>query len=210
MVLLPLEKVEKLQASDEIMFNLATKADKKVAILEVGKLLKEIGLLEADTNQEKIITTYQRSIQGRLQNYLHTNHKEKDEIVLNEEILSYYKNLDDEELAEIAQTGRKDFIKYSCIVLTFVEQINALKISEQGEAYRIAVNKLDHQRTQVHNSCLDDIKIIDRLTKIDKLQPFVSKSITDPNRTDYAAAIIKLCYYKVIEEMDAFRVSEDK
>lgn len=202
MVLLPLEKVEKLQASDEIMFNLATKADKKVAILEVGKLLKEIGLLEDDSNQEKIITTYQKSSQSRLQNYLHTNHKEKDEILLNEEILSYYENLDDKELAEIAQTGRKDFIKYSCIVLTFVEQINALKMSEQGEAYRIAVNKIDHKRTQVHDSCLNDIKIIDRLSRMDKLQPFISKSIANPNRTDYAAAIIKLCYRKMITELD--------
>ena len=204
MALSPLEKVEKLQASDEIMFNLTTLADKEKAILEVGKLFNEIGLLEDGPSQEKILASYQQSIQRRLQNYLRTQRKEKDEVVLNETILSFYENLGDKdpEKTQLGRTCRQDFIKYSCIVLSFSEQMNALRMSKKNDDYQTEAKRINHQRTQVHNSCLDDIKIIDRFTKIDKLQPFVSKSITVPNRTDYAAAIIKLCYRKVIEEMD--------
>lgn len=205
MALAPLEKVEKLEASDEIIFNLATLADKEKAILEVGELFKEIGLLEDGASHKEIIAAYQESIQRRLQNYLQTQRKEKEEVVLNEAILSFYENLGDKdsEKTQLARTCRQNFIKYSCIVLSFSEQMNALRMSKKNDDYQTEAKIIDHQRTQVHNNCLDDIKIIDRLTKIDKLQAFVSKSITAPNRTDYAAAIIKLCYRKVIEEMDA-------
>ena len=77
MALAPLEKVEKLEASDEIIFNLATLADKEKAILEVGELFKEIGLLEDGASHKEIIAAYQESIQRRLQNYLQTQRKEK-------------------------------------------------------------------------------------------------------------------------------------
>ena len=80
--------------------------------------------------------------------------------------------------------------------------MNALREVKKGEEYREAFKRIDQHRSHVHDACLDDIKLISRLASQVGRTNFVKTRLAVPNRTDYGAAIVKLCYCQMMEELD--------
>lgn len=204
MSLSSLEKVEKLKKIDEIIFDLKPDLLQDKAFSEIGKIMIELAMIK-NNNKEEIVQAYKRDVSYRLHQYLKNNKQEKNEVILCESTLKHYEKLEreDPEVAELAQTCRQDFIKYNCIVLSFNNQINALRKTKKGEQYREATKRIDNKRTEVHNSCLADLKIINRISKMEDLRPFIETSLVKPTRTDYGAAIIKLCYNRTISALNS-------
>ena len=204
MSLSSLEKVEKLKKIDEIIFDLKPDLLQDKAFSEIGKIMIELAMIK-NNNKEEIVQAYNRDVSYRLHQYLKNNKQEKNEVILCESTLRHYEKLkrEDPEVAELAQTCRQDFIKYSCIVLSFNNQINALRKTKKGEQYREAAKRIDNKRTEVHNSCLADLKIINRISKMENLKPFIETNLVKPTRTDYGAAIIKLCYNRMISTLNS-------
>ena len=192
-----LEKVAKLKVADKIMFNLATSSNKEEQISTVGKLLEEIGLLNSISDRKETVSIYQQNVSQRLQAYLKETQQEEVNLVFNESVLAHYARADQDD-AEIVRALYQDFHSYGLIVLSFVNEVNALRAVKKGEEYRLAFGRIDRKRTQIHNDCLADIKLIERLADYDGIGPFVETKINQPNRTDYGAAIVKLCYRKMI------------
>lgn len=202
MTLSSLERVEKLKRVDEIIFNLKPELPQDKEFSVVGEILIELGMI-TDNNKQEIIHAYKTDIGQRLQRYLESTKEEENKVILHEDVLQYYEALGkgDLEIAEIVQACRQDFIKYSCIVLSFDNQINALRETKQNDEYREAAKFIDHKRTEVHNNCLANLRIINRISKLERKNPFIETSIVSPTRTDYGAAVVKLCYNKMINTL---------
>ncbi|QNQ80204.1 DUF3232 domain-containing protein [Lactobacillus sp. PV034] len=195
-----LEKVNKLKEADKIAFNLEQVEDKKLALRQLGQVLNEAGLVQVGAAEAEIITVYQQNVEQRLQDYLKSTHEEADKLVLNEAVLAHYQKADSED-AELVQSYKENLITYSLIVLTFANEVNALRASKNGSEYREAFERLDRHRTNVHDACLFDIKVINQMALQDGVGQFVVTELTKPNRTDYGAAIVKLCYRGMVAQL---------
>lgn len=125
--------------------------------------------------------------------------KTKHNIDFNMKTLDHYKNDPDEDIRDLATTCVDDFKKYAGIVLRFDDKMQAVKQEKSGQEYREYASKLDKQRRMIHNNCLNDIEIINRLANNDHLPPFVSYDGDKNalNRTDYGNAILKQCYEEI-------------
>ena len=199
-----LEKVAKLKVADKIMFNLPANSNREEQISTVGKLLEEIGLLNSISGRKEIVSIYQHNVSQRLEAYLKQTQQEEANLVFNESVLAHYASADQDD-AEIVRALYQDFHSYSLIVLSFAKEVNALRAIKKGEEYRLAFGRIDRKRTQIHNDCLADIKLIERLADQDGIGPFVETKSNQPNRTDYWASIVKLCFQEMASELDNFR-----
>lgn len=115
----------------------------------------------------------------------------------NMDTLTNYQNDPDDLKADLANTCLDDFKKYGKIVTTFDDQMNTWKQEKTATDYKQAVAKLDHDRRLVHDNCLNDINIINRMAKKDGIKPFVICNDPNPNRTDIGNAIIAQCYENI-------------
>lgn len=185
------QQIEKLSKVDQIMFSAYQTREPQDEVLKAGRLLCELSLLEEkDADKvDKIIDAYNKNVFDQIQKIT----RNKKTAVLNMQTLNHYEDSDDELEADLAKNCRVNFKKYAQIVLRFDDKIDAWRKEESGEKYRQLVHDLDSRRTSIHNDCLSDIKVINRMAEQDGLEPLVEyyNGIT---RTDIGTAIIKQYY----------------
>lgn len=112
--------------------------------------------------------------------------------------LQHYQDSSDDMEKDLADTCQKDFADYGKIVTTFSQQTAEWKEEKSADEYRQLVGGLDHKRREIHNNCLHDIDILNRLAKADGLSAFAVAS-GSANRTDFGNAIIEQCYENVFK-----------
>lgn len=121
--------------------------------------------------------------------------------------LKHYQNSSDELDQETAQTTLKDFKDYAKIVSTFDQQMNTWKQELSGQDYRENVGSLDSQRRRIHNQCLSDISILNKMAEMDNLPPF-SNATKDTPRQDVGQAIIAYGFESVVNNEQAIMPSK--
>ena len=86
--------------------------------------------------------------------------------------------------------------QYAQIVLRFDDQLSTWKVEKSADDYRRAFADLDSKRTMIHNNCLHDIKILNRMAESAQpaLTPFAVIT-PEMNRTNIGNGILKQ-YYK--------------
>lgn len=108
--------------------------------------------------------------------------------------LNHYLNSDDEFEKSLAEDVKDDFAKYTKIVLTFDDKMNTWREETSGEEYRRNVSKLDKDRRLLHDNCLHDIDIINRMAKADGLEPFADFDVNNANRRSIGDLILEQHY----------------
>lgn len=112
----------------------------------------------------------------------------------NMQTLNHYLNSDDEFEKSLAEDVKTDFAKYTKIVLTFDDKMNVWREETSGEEYRRNVSKLDKDRRLLHDNCLHDIDIINRMAKADGLEPFADFDVNNANRREVGDLILEQHY----------------
>lgn len=112
----------------------------------------------------------------------------------NMQTLNHYLNSDDEFEKSLAEDVKDDFAKYTKIVLTFDDKMNTWREEKSGEDYRRNVSKLDKDRRLLHDNCLHDIDIINRMAKADGIEPFADFDVNNTNRRDIGDLILEQHY----------------
>ena len=121
--------------------------------------------------------------------------------------LNHYLNSDDEFEKSLAEDVKDDFAKYTKIVLTFDDKMNVWREEKSGEDYRRNVSKLDKDRRLLHDNCLHDIDIINRMAKADGLEPFADFDVKNTNRREVGDLILEQHYENM--QNDAFQINND-
>lgn len=125
----------------------------------------------------------------------------------NMQTLNHYLNSDDEFEKSLAADVKDDFAKYTKIVLTFDDKMNTWREEKSGEDYRRNVSKLDKDRRLLHDNCLHDIDIINRMAKADSLEPFADFDVKNTNRRDIGDLILTQHYENL--QTDLSQVNND-
>lgn len=112
----------------------------------------------------------------------------------NMQTLNHYLNSDDEFEKSLAEDVKDDFAKYTKIVLTFDDKMNTWREEKSGEDYRRNVSKLDKDRRLLHDNCLHDIDIINRMAKADGIEPFADFDVNNANRREVGDLILEQHY----------------
>ena len=178
------QEIEKLKKVDEIMFNLQNSTDPQKALLQAGEFLKGLNLIDDQTNIEGIIQTYTDNLHKQLAKII-----QRKAVSFNWTTLEYLRKYADEDGIQVEE----HFKEYALIVLRFNDQLTAWRNEMDGQNYRILAQNLDHERSNIHDFCLMDIKLLDRLANINKQESFVMSQQTNPDRTDFGQAIVKAC-----------------
>ena len=178
------QEIEKLKKVDEIMFNLQNSTDPQKALLQAGEFLKGLKLIDDQTNIEGIIQTYTDNLHKQLAKII-----QRKAVSYNWTTLEYLRKYADEDGIQVEE----HFKEYALIVLRFNDQLTAWRNEMDGQNYRILAQNLDHERSNIHDFCLMDIKLLDRLANINKQESFVMSQKTNPDRTDFGQAIVKAC-----------------
>ena len=126
----------------------------------------------------------------------------------NMQTLNHYLNSDDEFEKSLAEDVKDDFAKYTKIVLTFDDKMNVWREETSGEEYRRNVSKLDKDRRLLHDNCLHDIDIINRMAKADGIEPFADFDVNNANRRDIGDLILEQHYENM--QNDASQINNDK
>lgn len=126
----------------------------------------------------------------------------------NMQTLNHYLNSDDEFEKSLAEDVKDDFAKYTKIVLTFDDKMNVWREEKSGEDYRRNVSKLDKDRRLLHDNCLHDIDIINRMAKADGIEPFADFDVKNTNRRDIGDLILEQHYENM--QNDAFQINNDE
>ena len=193
------QEIEKLKKVDEIMFNLQDSVDPLKKLLQAGKLLKELKLIDNPTDTDEIIQAYTQNVYEQLNKII-----ERKNVSFNQATLDYLqKDPDNNELVIVP--AREHFKEYALIVLRFNDQLAAWRNEMDGQDYRILAENLDHHRTNIHNFCLSDIKILNRLAEKKQQVPFAVSSKENPDRTDYGQAIVKYCCERVSKIITSYK-----
>ena len=126
----------------------------------------------------------------------------------NMQTLNHYLNSDDEFEKSLAEDVKDDFAKYTKIVLTFDDKMNVWREEKSGEDYRRNVSKLDKDRRLLHDNCLHDIDIINRMAKADGIEPFADFDVKNTNRRDIGDLILEQHYENM--QNDALQINNDE
>lgn len=126
----------------------------------------------------------------------------------NMQTLNHYLNSDDEFEKSLAEDVKDDFAKYTKIVLTFDDKMNTWREEKSGEDYRRNVSKLDKDRRLLHDNCLHDIDIINRMAKADGIEPFADFDVNNANRRDVGDLILEQHYENM--QNDASQINNDE
>ncbi|PEH06125.1 DUF3232 domain-containing protein [Lactobacillus sp. UMNPBX4] len=193
------QEIEKLKKVDEIMFNLQDSVDPLKKLLQAGKLLKELKLIDNPTDTDEIIQAYTQNVYEQLNKII-----ERKNVSFNQATLDYLqKDPDNNELVIVP--AREHFKEYALIVLRFNDQLAAWRNEMDGQDYRVLAENLDQHRTNIHNFCLSDIKILNRLAEKKQQVPFAASSKANPDRTDYGQAIVKYCCERVSKIITSYK-----
>lgn len=126
----------------------------------------------------------------------------------NMQTLNHYLNSDDEFEKSLAEDVKDDFAKYTKIVLTFDDKMNTWREEKSGEDYRRNVSKLDKDRRLLHDNCLHDIDIINRMAKADGIEPFADFDVNNTNRREVGDLILEQHYENM--QNDASQINNDE
>lgn len=126
----------------------------------------------------------------------------------NMQTLNHYLNSDDEFEKSLAEDVKDDFAKYTQIVLTFDDKMNTWREEKSGEDYRRNVSKLDKDRRLLHDNCLHDIDIINRMAKADGIEPFADFDVNNTNRREVGDLILEQHYENM--QNDASQINNDE
>ena len=193
------QEIKKLKKVDEIMFNLQDSRDSQKKLLQAGDLLKKLNLIDDQTDTDEIIQAYTRNVHEQLDKII-----KRETVSFNQATLKYLqKDPDDNEL--VITPAKEHFKEYALIVLRFNDQLIAWRNEMDGQDYRILAENLDHHRTNIHNFCLSDIKILNRLAEKKQQVPFAVNSKENPDRTDYGQAIVKYCCERVSKIITSYK-----
>ena len=177
-------EIEKIKQVDQIMFNLAESKDFKANLNKAVRLLRQTKLAKNPATEQDLINTYIKDIHKRIPlNVI---------VHFNMDVLEYYANSSDNLKKNLAREWQTNFKKYALIVLRFDDQIATWQNEKSGADHRDAVQHLDQTRTNIHNACLSDIKIINRMAESDGLPAFADTKNRNLTRTDIGQAIVKL------------------
>lgn len=175
-------EIEKIKQVDQIMFNLAESKDFKANLNKAVRLLRQTKLAKNPATEQDLINTYIKDIHKRIPlNVI---------VHFNMDVLEYYANSSDNLKKNLARECQTNFKKYALIVLRFDDQIAAWRSEKSGTDYRN--QHLDQTRTNIHNICLNDIKILNRMAENDGLPAFADTKNRNLTRTDIGQAIVKL------------------
>lgn len=112
------------------------------------------------------------------------------EVNFNMKVLEHFRKSDDSMYQDIANDCKDDFTNYASLVSNFSQKVNELRETEDTENYQILYSQLDRKRKRIHDNCLEDIKMINRMAKLENLPPFCNADERH-NRTDIGSAIIE-------------------
>ena len=181
------KEIDKLKKADWIMFNLEDSATPEKDILQVGKLLRDLKLINDPDNCQEVVQKYLENLSAQENKVI-----QKETVTYNLATLrQLQEDPDDNEL--VVQPCKRDFRGYALKVLRFNDHLAALCSEMNGQNYRVKAGQIDRERTDNHNACLSDINMINRLAAKKKLPAFSQTSKSNPDRTDYGQAIVKLC-----------------
>ena len=193
------QEIEKLKKVDEIMFNLQDSVDPLKKLLQAGKLLKELKLIDNPTDTDEIIQAYTQNVYEQLNKII-----ERKNVSFNQATLDYLQK-DPDNNEPVIVPAREYFKEYALIVLRFNDQLAAWRNEMDGQDYRVLAENLDRHRTNIHNFCLSDIKIMNRLAEKKQQVPFAASSKANPDRTDYGQAIVKYCCERVSKIITSYK-----
>lgn len=193
------QEIEKLKKVDEIMFNLQDSVDPLKKLLQAGKLLKELKLIDNPTDTDEIIQAYTQNVYEQLNKII-----ERKNVSFNQATLDYLQK-DPDNNEPVIVPAREHFKEYALIVLRFNDQLAAWRNEMDGQDYRVLAENLDQHRTNMHNFCLSDIKILNRLAEKKQQVPFAASSKANPDRTDYGQAIVKYCCERVSKIITSYK-----
>ena len=193
------QEIEKLKKVDEIMFNLQDSVDPLKKLLQAGKLLKELKLIDNPTDTDEIIQAYTQNVYEQLNKII-----ERKNVSFNQATLDYLQK-DPDNNEPVIVPAREYFKEYALIVLRFNDQLAAWRNEMDGQDYRVLAENLDQHRTNIHNFCLSDIKILNRLAEKKQQVPFAASSKANPDRTDYGQAILKFCCENICDFIKAVK-----
>ena len=193
------QEIEKLKKVDEIMFNLQDSVDPLKKLLQAGKLLKELKLIDNPTDTDEIIQAYTQNMYEQLNKII-----ERKNVSFNQATLDYLQK-DPDNNESVIVPAREHFKEYALIVLRFNDQLAAWRNEMDGQDYRVLAENLDQHRTNIHNFCLSDIKILNRLAEKKQQVPFAVSSKENPDRTDYGQAIVKYCCERVSKIITSYK-----
>lgn len=178
------QEINKLKQVDQIMFNLANSTDSEHDLSKAVELLKHLNLTKNLLTKQELIDAYVQNISQKMPlNVI---------VHFNMNTLNHYVTSNDDLENSLATDCQKDFKKYALIVLRFDNQIACWQNEKSGADYRAEVQQLDQMRTNIHNACLNDIKIINRMAANDNLPAFADTDNRALTRTDIGQAIVKL------------------
>lgn len=195
--------IENLERADQLMFDLAKSTTPKDDILKVGQLLKEAGVLQDTSNDLKtIVAAYNQDAQTEIKKAL--RRKMRTTITLNLSALTPYLNNSDPDISAIITDALDNFKQYGQIVLRFNEKKATWQTEKSTADYQQLFSNLDNRRTSIHNACIDNLNILNRL--IVDGTPFASwdnpniKEIRDIPRSDIGNAILELYVRELIND----------
>ncbi len=154
--------IKKLEQADQLMFDLAKSPAPQDDILKVGQLLKEAGLLQDTSNDLKtIVATYNQDAQIEIKKAL--RRKMRTTVTLNLSALTPYLSNSDPDISAIVTDALDNFRQYGQIVLRFNEKKATWQTEKSTTDYQQLFSNLDNRRTSIHNACIDNINILNRL-----------------------------------------------
>lgn len=193
--------IEKLEQADRLMFDLAKSTTPKDDILKVGQLLKEAGVLQDPTDDLKtIVAAYNQDAQTEIKKAL--RRKMRTTVTLNLAALTPYLNNSDPDITAIITDTLDNFKQYGQIVLRFNEKKATWQTEKSTADYQQLFSNLDSRRTNIHNACIDNINIFNRL--IANGAPFATwdnpniTEIKEMPRSDIGNTILKFYVKKLI------------
>lgn len=193
--------IEKLEQADQLMFDLAKSHTPKDDILKVGHLLKEAGVLQDRSDDLKtIVAAYNQDAQTEIKKAL--RRKIRTTVRLNLSSIKPYLDNSDPDITAIVTDALDNFKQYGQIVLRFNEKKATWQAEKNTADYQQLFSNLDNRRTNIHNACIDNINILNRLIVYGT--PFASwdnpniTQIKEIPRSDIGNAILELYVRELI------------
>lgn len=193
--------IEKLEQADRLMFDLAKSHTPQDDILKVGQLLNDASVLQDRSDDLKtIVDAYNQDAQTEIKKAL--RRKMRTTVTLNLAALTPYLNNSDPDITAIITDTLDNFKQYGQIVLRFNEKKATWQTEKSTADYQQLFSNLDSRRTNIHNACIDNINIFNRL--IANGTPFTTwdnpniTEIKEIPRSDIGNAILKFYAKKLI------------
>lgn len=190
------ETILKLKKVDKLMFTVNQADDPDDQLKIVIKFLNDFGMLSGDVSSAQVVEAYNQNVLTKIRQII-KNSKHFDPIPdFNQTTLMHFLKSSDDMEKELAKSCQRDFMEYAQIVLRFDDQLSTWKVEKSADDYRRAFADLDSKRTMIHNNCLHDIKILNRMAESAQpaLTPFAVIT-PEMNRTNIGNGILKQ-YYK--------------